>query len=161
MGIKRYNDLGEELEIEAERINARFQTRGWKPILFLKEHHGQEQIIRFYRAADLCLLTSLHDGMNLVAKEFVATRSDRKGVLILSRFAGASRELRDALLVNPYDVEEGAEAIRAALTMEPEEQKARMSRMHAILEEHNVYRWAADIVTELNRVRPVNEPAAG
>ncbi len=160
VGIKRYSDLGAELEGEADRINQRFQAKGWKPILFLKEHHGQEEIIRFYRAADVCLVTSLHDGMNLVAKEFVATRSDRQGVLILSRFAGASRELKDALLVNPYDVEEGAEAIRQALVMPAEEQRVRMSRMHAILEEHNVYRWAADIVTELDRVRPESDVAA-
>ncbi len=153
-GIKRYNDLGQELQDEADRINARFQASGWKPILFLKDQHNQELITRFYKAADICLVTSLHDGMNLVAKEFVATRTDRQGVLILSRFAGASQELRDALLVNPYDVDEGAEAIYRALTMTPEEQRSRMSRMHTILEDHNVYRWAADIMTELNRIHP-------
>ena len=152
--IKRYNDLGAELEAEVEQINQRFQTKGWKPILFLKEHHSREEIDLFYRAADFCLITSLHDGMNLVGKEFVGSRSDEQGVLILSRFAGASRELRDALLVNPYDVEEVAEAIRGAVEMKPEEQKARMARMRAVLDEHNVYRWAADITAELDRIRP-------
>ena len=152
--IKRYSDLGTELEAEVERINQRFQTKNWKPILFLKEHHSREEIDLFYRAADFCLITSLHDGMNLVGKEFVGSRSDEQGVLILSRFAGASRELRDALLVNPYDIDEVAEAIRQAVEMKPEEQKERMARMRVVLEDHNVYRWAADITTELDRIRP-------
>jgi len=152
--IKSYSDLGTELEAEVERINQRFQTKSWKPILFLKEQHSREQIDLFYRAADFCLITSLHDGMNLVGKEFAGIRSDERGVLILSRFAGASRELRDALLVNPYDIEEVAEAIRDAVTMKPEEQKRRMAKMRVILDEHNVYRWAADITSELVRARP-------
>ncbi len=152
--IKRYSDLGTELEAEVEQINQRFQTKNWKPILFLKEHHSREEIDLFYRAADFCLITSLHDGMNLVGKEFVGSRSDEQGVLILSRFAGASRELRDALLVNPYDIDEVAEAIRQAVEMKPEEQKERMARMRVVLEDHNVYRWAADITTELDRIRP-------
>ncbi len=151
--IKRYNDLGDELEKEAQEINQRFQTRTWKPIIFRKEHHNREEIDLFYQASDLCLVTSLHDGMNLVGKEFVWSRADEQGVLVLSRFAGASRQLRDALLVNPYDIEEVAEAIHQAATMPPEEQKTRMARMRSILDEHNVYRWAADITTELDRIR--------
>ena len=153
-GIKRYSDLGSELVEQAEEINARFQRPGWKPVLFLKEHHSQEDISLFYRAADACLVTSLHDGMNLVAKEFVASRDDHQGVLILSRFAGASRQLQDALLVNPYDVDEMADSIRQAFTMKPEEQKLRMGRMREILQESNVYGWAADLVTELGRIHP-------
>ena len=152
--IKRYSDLGDELNRDAEEINRRFQTRTWKPIIFRKEHHNQEEVDLFYRAANLCLVTSLHDGMNLVGKEFVWSRADEQGVLILSRFAGASRQLRDALLVNPYDIEEVADAIHQAATMPSDEQKARMVRMRAILDEHNVYRWAADIITELDRIRP-------
>ena len=152
--IKSYSDLGTELETEVDRINQRFRTKNWKPILFLKEHHSREEIDLLYRSADFCLITSLHDGMNLVGKEFVGSRSDEQGVLILSRFAGASRELRDALLVNPYDIEEVAEAIREAVTLQPEEQRRRMARMRAVLEEHNVYRWAADITAELDRIRP-------
>ena len=103
-----------ELEAEAERINWRFQSGKWRPILFLKQQHSHKEIERYYRAADLCLVTSLHDGMNLVAKEFLAARRDERGVLILSQFTGAARELRDALLVNPYDIDQTAEAIRAA-----------------------------------------------
>ena len=127
--IKRYHDLMGEVESEADRINWRFQKGNWRPIVFFKRHHTHEEIERYYRAADLCLVTSLHDGMNLVAKEFVAAREDEGGVLILSRFTGASHELRDALVVNPYDVEQLAEAIRFALEMDPEEKKARMRRM--------------------------------
>jgi trehalose 6-phosphate synthase len=156
--ITRYQGLGTELDAEVERINNRFQTRGWRPILFLKKQHSHEEIAPFYRAADLCLVTSLHDGMNLVSKEFVAARTDECGVLILSQFAGASRELRDALIVNPYDIDQVAEAIHYGLTMEPEEQKARMGRMRQVLQEHNVYRWAANLVTELARIRSIREP---
>ena len=104
--IKRYHDLLGEVEAEADRINWRFQTGQWKPIVLLKRQHSHEEIQRYYRAADLCLVTSLHDGMNLVAKEFLAAREDEQGVLILSRFTGAARELRDALIVNPYDTEQ-------------------------------------------------------
>ncbi len=127
--IKRYHDLLAEVEAEADRINWRFQSGKWKPIVFLKRQHSHQEIEPYYRAADLCLVTSLHDGMNLVAKEFLAARRDERGVLILSRFTGAARELRDALLVNPYDIDQIADAIRAALEMEPEDRQLRMHRM--------------------------------
>jgi len=158
--IKRYHDLGAELDAEAERINRRFQTRTWKPIIFLKKHHSHAEIAPFYQAANLCLVTSLHDGMNLVAKEFVAARADAQGVLILSGLTGASRELHDALIVNPYDIEQTADAIHAALTMDEAEQRARMGRMRQTIYERNVYRWAADLVSELARLRPAREPKA-
>jgi trehalose-6-phosphate synthase len=151
--IKRYHDLLAELEAEAERINWRFQSGNWKPILFLKRQHSHEEIEPFYRAADLCLVTSLHDGMNLVAKEFLATRNDERGVLILSQFTGAARELRDALLVNPYDIDQTAEAIRAALEMDPEERQMRVRRMRRIIREQNIYRWAGNLITELCELR--------
>ena len=151
--IKRYHDLLAEVESEAERINWRFQTGKWKPIVFLKRHHTHEEIERYYCAADLCLVTSLHDGMNLVAKEFLAARRDERGVLILSQFTGAARELRDALLVNPYDTDQTAEAIRAALEMEPEEKQSRMHRMRRVVKEHNIYRWAGSLITELCELR--------
>jgi trehalose 6-phosphate synthase len=151
--IKRYHDLLAELEAEAERINWRFQAGNWKPILFLKRQHSHEEIEAYYRAADLCLVTSLHDGMNLVAKEFVAARKDERGVLILSQFTGAARELRDALLVNPYDIDKTAEAIRAALEMEPEEKQMRIHRMRKVIRENNIYHWAGNLVTELCELR--------
>jgi trehalose 6-phosphate synthase len=151
--IKRYHDLVAEVEAMADRINRRYQSREWKPIVFLKKHHSHEEIDPFYKAADVCLVTSLHDGMNLVAKEFVASRADERGVLILSQFTGASRELRDALLVNPYDTEQMAEAIRCALEMKPDEQQARMRRMREGLKNYNIYRWTANLVRELSQIR--------
>jgi alpha,alpha-trehalose-phosphate synthase [UDP-forming] len=157
--IKRYRDLFAEVEAEAERINRRFQTGKWKPIIFLKRQHSHREIQRFYRVADLCLVTSLHDGMNLVAKEFVAARPDEQGVLILSRFTGAARELPDALLVNPYDLEQTAEAIHRALAMDAEERKTRMQRMRRTVREHNIYRWAGNLIAELSEVR-LDQPAS-
>jgi len=151
--IKRYHDLLAEMEAEADRINWRFQSGNWKPIVFLKRQHSHHEIEPYYRAADLCLVTSLHDGMNLVAKEFLAARRDERGVLILSQFTGAARELRDALLVNPYDIDQTADAIRAALEMEPEDKQLRMQRMRKLIKEHNVYRWAGNLITELCEVR--------
>ncbi|HLW98468.1 MAG TPA: trehalose-6-phosphate synthase [Candidatus Acidoferrales bacterium] len=151
--IPRYQHFFEEVEAEAKRINERFQSERWKPIVFFNTHHSHKEIDPYYRAADLCMVTSLHDGMNLVAKEFIAARSDDDGVLILSQFTGASRELHDALLVNPYDVEQLAEAIRRALEMQPEERHARMVRMRQTVKEHNVYRWAAELISELAEIR--------
>ncbi|HEX3353113.1 MAG: alpha,alpha-trehalose-phosphate synthase (UDP-forming) [Terriglobales bacterium] len=151
--IKRYHDFLADVEAESERINWRFQTGKWKPIVFLNRQHSHAEIERYYRSADVCLVTSLHDGMNLVAKEFVAARDDDQGVLVLSRFTGASRELRDAVLVNPYDIERTAEAIRYALEMDPEERTARMQRLRKVVKEQNIYRWAANLIAELCDVR--------
>jgi len=157
--IKRYQDLTTEVEEEAERINRRFRTGGWRPIVFLNRHHSHAEIQPYYREADVCLVTSLHDGMNLVAKEYIAARHDGQGALILSRFAGASHELADALVVNPYDTDELAHAIHTALTMPPEERKARMQRMRAVVQENNVYRWAGDLIGELAAIR-LGQPEA-
>ena len=151
--IDRYHNLLDEVTAEAERINARFQAGRWRPIVFLKRHHSHEEISRFYRAASLCLVTSLHDGMNLVAKEFVASRTDSRGVLILSSFAGAALELTDALQVNPYDVQQVAGAIHRALTMPVDEQMTRMQHMRKRVREHNVYRWAASLLSDLTEIR--------
>jgi len=151
--IKRYHDLIAEVEEIAEKINWRFQTKEWKPIVFLKAHHSHETIYRYYKASDICMVTSLHDGMNLVAKEFVASREDEDGALILSRFTGASRELSDAVIVNPYDIEGMADAVYSALNMETTERSERMKRMRALIKEYNIYRWAGDLITELARLR--------
>jgi trehalose 6-phosphate synthase len=156
--IKRYHDFLAEVDAEVERINWKFKARDWKPVVYLKKHHSHQEILPFYRHADLCMVTSLHDGMNLVAKEFVASRDDEDGALILSRFAGASRELRDALVVNPYDIEQTAEAIRFALEMHPEDRMARMRRMRETLKENNIYRWAGNLISELSQIR--HEPRA-
>ena len=154
--IKRYHEIMAEVEETAESINRRFQVKDWKPILFLKGHHPHEEIGRFYKAADVCMVTSLHDVMNLVAKEFVAARDDEDGVLILSQFAGASKELTDALIVNPYDIEEMADAIYRSLTMGQPEKNERMALMRRMVRENNIYRWAADLITALARLRPLN-----
>jgi trehalose 6-phosphate synthase len=151
--IDRYHDLMGEVEREAERINRRFQTTEWRPIVLLNRQHSHEEILPYYRRADFCMVTSLHDGMNLVAKEFVASRADEQGVLILSQFTGASHELPDALIVNPYDTEELADAIHRALEMTPEERRMRMLRMRAVVKERNVYRWAGNLIGDLCELR--------
>ena len=116
--IQRYADFQKEVEAEANRINERFQRGKWRPIVFLNRQHTRQEVLRYYRAAHLCMVTSLHDGMNLVAKEYVAARQDERGVLILSRFTGAARDLRDAIIVNPYDIQSTGEAIAQALEMD-------------------------------------------
>ena len=151
--IKRYRDVMTEIEEMVDKINWRFHTKGWKPIIFLKAHHSHEEINRFYKVADMCMVTSLHDGMNLVAKEFVTSRADEDGVLILSQFTGASRELKDAIIVNPYAIEAMADAIYLALTMEQDERSERMVRMRQLVREHNIYRWAGNLITTLARLR--------
>lgn len=151
--IDRYRNFLDEVTAEADRINARFQAGRWKPIVLLKKHHSHEEIARYYRAASVCLVTSLHDGMNLVAKEFISAREDERGVLILSTFAGAAHELPDALLVNPYDVQQVAEAIKRALEMPEEEQARRIEQMRRTVREHNVYRWAANLLSDLTEIR--------
>jgi trehalose 6-phosphate synthase len=151
--IPAYSNLQRDLVAEANRINAKFQTARWKPIVILERHHTHSEIERLFRAADLCMVTSLHDGMNLVAKEFVVSRDDLRGALILSHFTGASRELVDALLVNPYDTQQLAERIREALEMPPEEQAERMEHMRRVVREHNIYRWAGSLLTELCDIR--------
>jgi trehalose 6-phosphate synthase len=152
--IRRYQDLLIEVRDEAERINRRFRADGWQPIHLLTTQHSHEEIAPLYKAADVCLVTSLHDGMNLVAKEFVASRDDEDGVLILSQFTGACRELTDALHVNPYDIEQLAESIRSALEMPADDRRARMRHMRRTVRDRNVYRWAAELISELTEMRP-------
>jgi len=155
--IKRYADFQAEVESEAARINERFGERftraRWRPIGLLLRQHSRDEVQRFYRVAHLCMVTSLHDGMNLVAKEYVAAQQEEQGVLILSRFTGASRELRDAIIVNPYDIEATAEAIAQALRMEAGERAERMRRMRAIVKEHNIYWWASSLIGALCELR--------
>jgi alpha,alpha-trehalose-phosphate synthase [UDP-forming] len=151
--IPRYHDFLAEVEAEAARINGRFMDGNWKPIALLTRHHSHEEILPYYRAADFCMVTSLHDGMNLVAKEFVASREDGEGALILSQFTGATRELRDALIVNPYDIDQLADAIRVSLEMDADERAMRMRRMRSIVREKNVYRWAGNLISELSEIR--------
>ena len=151
--VKRYHDFLIEVEEETERINRRFASGNWRPIIFRKWHHDHAEVERFYRAADVCVVTSLHDGMNLVAKEFLVSRSDEDGALILSPFTGAARELTDAIIVNPYDIESVADAIFRALEMDPAERKSHMRQMRAVVKRQNVYRWAGALIGELCEVR--------
>ena len=151
--IKRYHDFQSEVEAEANRINRRLQRGKWKPIVFQSRQHSHQEVTRYYRAAHLCMVTSLDDGMNLVAKEFVAARQDEEGVLILSRFTGAARELRDAVIVNPYDLQSTADAIALAVNMDISEVVERMRRMRRSVREHNIYWWAANLIGELCELR--------
>jgi trehalose 6-phosphate synthase len=151
--IPRYRGLVGELETLADEINWRFQTDRWKPIRFLAAHHDASTVHAFLRMADLCVVSSLHDGMNLVAKEYVAAKEPGAGMLVLSEFAGAARELSDALIINPYDTEQFADAIRYAVEMSDEERHDRMQRMQSMVEENNVYRWAGNLLAELMAAR--------
>lgn len=151
--IQRYADFQREVESEANRINERFRRGKWRPIVFLNRQHSHQEVQRYYRAAHLCMVTSLHDGMNLVAKEYVAARQDERGVLILSRFTGAARDLRDAVIVNPYDIRSTGEAITRALEMDVAEMVDRMRRMRRSVTEHNIYWWAASLIGELCELR--------
>ena len=151
--IERYSRLNRDVEDLIAQINGKFAQGSWRPIIFHHQHTEPADVFRFYRAADLCYVSSLHDGMNLVAKEYVAARDDEQGVLVLSQFAGASRELTEALVVNPYDIEESSAALAAALAMPAEEQRARMRAMRGLIAEYNVYRWAGRMLLDASRLR--------
>jgi alpha,alpha-trehalose-phosphate synthase [UDP-forming] len=155
--IPSYADLRTRVEENVARINARYQTAHWKPVVLIERQCGHEEVARWYKAADLCLVTSLHDGMNLVAKEFVAARDDEDGVLVLSKFTGAAVELRDALIVNPYDISGMAEVIHAGLEMLRSDRRQRMQRMRRQVMEHNIYLWAASVLGDLRELR-LDEP---
>ena len=151
--IERYARLNDDVEQLAERINSRFAKGNWSPIVLRRRHTEPADVFRYYRAADVCYISSLHDGMNLVAKEFVAARDDEQGVLVLSEFTGASREMTEAMIVNPYDIEEASSALLAALRMPQAEQRVRMRAMRALIQEFNVYRWAGRMLLDASRLR--------
>jgi trehalose 6-phosphate synthase len=151
--IERYRALHQSVEALTARINQRFASGTYRPVVLLRANHEPSAVFRFLRAADVCYVSSLHDGMNLVAKEFVAARDDERGVLVLSRFTGAARELTEALIVNPYDLEEASAALATAVAMPPEEQADRMRAMRGLVAEFNVYRWAGRMLTDAARVR--------
>jgi trehalose 6-phosphate synthase len=154
--IRDYQALDDEVDALVESINWRWSTDSWRPIVFLKEQHSQVQMMALHRLADFCVVSSLDDGMNLVAKEFVASRTDEDGMLVLSRFTGVARELTSAVLVNPFDVEETAEGIRQALEMPLEERRKRMQRMRTAVADSNIYRWAGKILSALFRLEPTD-----
>lgn len=152
-GLAAYEAYRSRLESTTRRVNARFGAEHYRPIILLESHHEPADVYRFLRAADVCYVGSLHDGMNLVAKEFVAARHDRRGVLILSKFAGAACELTAALVVNPYAIDDCAKAIARALCMSDEEQSNRMCAMQSVIAEFNTYRWSGDMMADAARVR--------
>jgi trehalose 6-phosphate synthase len=151
--IDAYRDLASRVEERARRINGRFASGSYRPVVLLRAHHEPPDVFRHYRAADVCYVSSLHDGMNLVAKEFVAARDDERGVLVLSSFTGASRELTEALIVNPYDIEEAADALAVALSMDADEQAVRMRAMRSLVAHFNVYRWAGRMLIDASHLR--------
>jgi trehalose 6-phosphate synthase/phosphatase len=152
--VSEYRRFRREVEALVGRVNGEFATPGWTPVQYLFRSVSSPTLLSLYRAADVMLVTPLRDGMNLVAKEFVASRSDEDGVLVLSEFAGAADELRDALLVNPYDVDGVAEAIHAALTMDGLERRSRMRRLRAQVFQWDVHRWAGAFLDTLSAGRP-------
>jgi trehalose 6-phosphate synthase len=160
--LPAYRQIRSQIVSTADRINLRFGTDGHRPILLLEARHEAADVDRFLRAADVCYVGSLHDGMNLVAKEFVPARDDGQGVLILSEFAGAARELSAALIVNPYAVDACAQTLGQALTMSDGEQAFRMRAMRSVVARSNTYRWAGEILADATRLRrtPVNSARA-
>lgn len=154
--IPSYIELRRHVEAMVDQINQRFETPKWRPVILIERQCSHEEVSRWYRVANVCLVTSLHDGMNLVAKEYLAARDDEDGVLVLSKFTGAAVELRDALIVNPYDIDGVAEAIHRGLEMGRQERRVRMQRMRRQVREHNVYRWAASVLGDLRELRIEN-----
>ena len=151
--IKRYHDLIGEIDELVDKINWKHVVGNWKPLIYLKQHFSQDDIQPYYKLGDICIVSSLHDGMNLVAKEYVAEKDDLSGVLILSQFTGAARELNDAILVNPYSIEDFADSIKLAIQMPKEEKQRRMENMRKVIAENNIYRWAGNIITELTALK--------
>jgi len=154
--IDQYQRFDSDVRALATRINRRFSKDGYQPIILKVEHHEPGQVYEYYRASDVCVVSSLHDGMNLVAKEYIASRDNETGVLILSQFTGASRELPEALIVNPYNIDQCASALNTALEMPVHEQKDRMKSMRGLIHEFNVYRWAGKMLIDAARIRQRN-----
>lgn len=147
--VPRYKQLNDELNALAEEINWKHSQGSWSPVHFTRRYFDYKDIVALFSMADLCLVSPLHDGMNLVAKEYVASQNDLCGVLLLSEFAGASRQLTDAVIINPYDTECFAESIYQAFEMPPDEREKRMRKMRAVMDENNIYRWAGKVLSQL------------
>lgn len=151
--LSAYREVEQEVDSLAAHINMRWGNGSYKPVVLVKRHCTAPEMIALHRLASFCVVASLHDGMNLVAKEFAASRIDEDGVLILSKFTGAAKELKEALLINPFSIEEGSDAYRAALQMHPDERRRRMARMRETVAHNNVYRWAGKFLSELARLK--------
>ncbi|MBP9757304.1 MAG: trehalose-6-phosphate synthase [Candidatus Pacebacteria bacterium] len=151
-GVEKYREYAEQIRSEVQRVNAKFAFGDWKPIILEERSYSHDELRALYRLAHVCLITSLHDGMNLVAKEYVAARSDEAGTLILSQFTGASRDMKGAILVNPYSAEDTAAALAQALSMPKSEQHRRMKTLRASVRDYNIYRWSAEILKSLSQL---------
>jgi trehalose 6-phosphate synthase/phosphatase len=158
--VGAYRELRDEVEAMVGRIAGEFATSSWSPVHYLYRGLDQAEVVSLYRAADVVLVTPLRDGMNLVAKEFVASRPDGDGVLVLSEFAGAAAELSEALLVNPYDVERTADVLERALTMAPEERRARMAVLRHRVMTYDVHWWANALISRLEETHVAPHDAA-
>lgn len=147
--IPAYKNLNDEINALVEEINWKHSYEGWAPVLFVRRHMDYPAVIAFCKLANICIVSPLHDGMNLVAKEYVSTRTDGSGVLVLSQFTGSSRELHDAVMINPYDTEDFSEKLKEAITMDKKEAKQRMKKMRTQVANNNIYRWAGKVLSEL------------
>jgi trehalose 6-phosphate synthase len=158
--LEEYQAFEARVRALTTHINQRFASGAYQPVYLRVEHHEPEDVNWFYRAADVCMVTSLHDGMNLVAKEYIASRDDERGVLVLSQFTGAAHELYEALIVNPYHIEQTADALYQALTMPEFEQRERMRSMRSMVRDFNVYRWAGRMLIDASKIRQREKLAA-
>lgn len=150
--IGKYKELNDTLNNLVEEVNWKHSTEKWYPVHLVRRHMSRKEIIALYKIADACVVSPLHDGMNLVCKEYVAAKNDLSGVLILSQFTGASRELEDAIFVNPYDKEGFALAIKKAIELPDEKKAKRMRRLRSVVRENNIYKWAGKFLEELKKI---------
>ena len=153
--LSSYQSLMTEVQNCVDEINAKYRADGWLPVVYRPQHHQHDQVAQMYRAADVCVVSSLHDGMNLVAKEFIAARNDERGVLVLSEFAGAARELDHAVHVNPYAIDSFADAFNRALLMPADDQRRRMRALRERVASHTVFDWANALLLAACRMEPV------
>lgn len=150
--IETYKDLNDQINDQVEDVNWKHSTESWAPVIFSRRHFSREEILAFYKIADICLISPLHDGMNLVAKEYIAARNDLNGALILSQFTGAARELKDVIQVNPYDPDNFADKIKSTIEMKTEEKQNKMQSLRRIVLENNIYKWAVKFISELQKI---------
>ncbi|MFH1504309.1 MAG: trehalose-6-phosphate synthase [Candidatus Omnitrophota bacterium] len=147
--LTQYKQLNERVNSLVEEVNFKHSQNSWKPVIFFRRHLNFKEVLAFYGIADVCVVSSLHDGMNLVAKEFIAAKADEKGVLVLSRFTGASRELKEAFLINPYHIEETSSAIYKALTISDTERKKRMKKLRQTIHRNDIWKWIGQIISDI------------
>ena len=139
------------------KINRRYSTNDWRPIIYIDTKVEHKDLVAYYRMADVAIISSVYDGMNLVAKEYAASQVDEKGVLILSELAGAAEELEGALLINPYDIEGFSTCIRKALTMPLEEKKDRMALLRNRIKEDDIYKWISNLLHEILKISSLKQ----